>query len=150
VSRIMAHYSHVIYACYQNMLQNLLASCWYATNTFAERLYASQQTTRSVYTINALFFRCTLMILQLSRMRRNWLFYIYRACVETSIGTFITPGNVSATPGLFFHRKRLSSSADENIAPDISWWVAEAQGNKYSLAKAERCRLYEEPKWHIH
>ena len=27
LSRIMAHYSHVIYACYQNILQNLFASC---------------------------------------------------------------------------------------------------------------------------
>ena len=27
LSRIMAHYSHVIYACYQNMLQNLFSSC---------------------------------------------------------------------------------------------------------------------------
>ena len=26
-SRNMAHYCHVIYACYQNILQNLLASC---------------------------------------------------------------------------------------------------------------------------
>ncbi|KAK2183422.1 hypothetical protein NP493_312g01006 [Ridgeia piscesae] len=27
LSRIMAHYCHVIYACYQNMPQNLFASC---------------------------------------------------------------------------------------------------------------------------
>ena len=37
----MAHYSHVIYAFYQNMPQNLFASCKFATNDFAERLYTS-------------------------------------------------------------------------------------------------------------
>ena len=31
----MAHYCHVIYACYQNMPQNLFA----ATNNFAEVIY---------------------------------------------------------------------------------------------------------------
>ena len=34
-------------------------------------LYVSQRTTRNIYTINALSFRCTLMILHLSRMPRN-------------------------------------------------------------------------------
>ena len=41
LSRIMAHYSHVIYACYQNMPENLFASCSFATNNFAKRLYTS-------------------------------------------------------------------------------------------------------------
>ena len=40
-------------------------------NNFAERLYTSQRTTRSIYTTNALSFRCALMILHLSRMCRN-------------------------------------------------------------------------------
>ena len=35
---VVAHYSHVSYACYQNMPQNL-SSCHFATNNFAERLY---------------------------------------------------------------------------------------------------------------
>ena len=41
LSRIMAHYINVIYACYQTMPQNLFTSCKFATNNFAERLYAS-------------------------------------------------------------------------------------------------------------
>ena len=39
LSRIIAHYSHVIYACYRNMPQNLFASCKFAINNYAERLY---------------------------------------------------------------------------------------------------------------
>ena len=35
----MALYSHVIYACYQNMPQNVFASCYYVTNKFAEIIY---------------------------------------------------------------------------------------------------------------
>ena len=38
LSRIMAHYSHVIYACYQNMPRQMGS---FATNNFAERLYTS-------------------------------------------------------------------------------------------------------------
>ena len=79
LSQIMAHYSHVIYACYQNMPQNLFASCSFATNNFAERLYTSQRTTRGIYAINALFFRCTLMILHLLCMRRNVNRKVYNA-----------------------------------------------------------------------
>ena len=41
LSRIMAHYSHGTYACYQNMPQNLFASCSFATHNFAETLYQS-------------------------------------------------------------------------------------------------------------
>ena len=41
LSRIMAHHSHVIYACYQNMPQKLFTSSKFATNSFAERLYTS-------------------------------------------------------------------------------------------------------------
>ena len=41
LSRIMAHYNYVIHACYQNMPQNLFASCSFATNNFAEMLYTS-------------------------------------------------------------------------------------------------------------
>ena len=35
----MAHCSHVICACYQNMHQNLFGSCKFATTNFAEMLY---------------------------------------------------------------------------------------------------------------
>ena len=40
-SKIMAHYCYVIYGCYQNMPQDLFASCSFATNNFAEKLYKS-------------------------------------------------------------------------------------------------------------
>ena len=71
LSRIMAHYSHVIYACNQNVPRHLFASCSFATNNFANRLYTSYRTARGIYTENALLFRCILMILHISRMRRN-------------------------------------------------------------------------------
>jgi len=35
----MAPCIHVIYACYENMLEKQLASCSFATSNFAERLY---------------------------------------------------------------------------------------------------------------
>ena len=41
LSRIMAHYCDVIYACYQNIPQNSFASCYFAANNFSERLYTS-------------------------------------------------------------------------------------------------------------
>ena len=41
LSRIMAHCSQMIYACYQNMPQNLFVSCLFATSNLAERLYTS-------------------------------------------------------------------------------------------------------------
>ena len=79
LSRIMAHYSHVIYACYQNMPQHLFASCSFATNNFAEKLYTSYRTTGGIYATNALSFRWTLMILYLLRMRRNVNRNVYNA-----------------------------------------------------------------------
>ena len=56
LSRIMAHYSHVGYACYQNMPQNVFASYSFATNNFAEpeRLYTSLRATRGMNATNAL------------------------------------------------------------------------------------------------
>ena len=39
LSRITAHNSDVSYASYLNMPQSLFASCKFATNNFAERLY---------------------------------------------------------------------------------------------------------------
>ena len=42
-------------------------------------LYTSQRTTRSIYAIHALSFRCPLMILHLSRMRRNVNRNVYNA-----------------------------------------------------------------------
>ena len=42
-------------------------------------LYTSQQTARSIDTIYALSFRCTLMILHLSRMHTNVSWNVYSA-----------------------------------------------------------------------
>ena len=75
----MAHYSHVIYAFYQNMPQNVFASCSFATKTLLRGYIHPNEKKRSIYTINALSFRCTLMILDLSLMRRNVNRNVYNA-----------------------------------------------------------------------
>ena len=56
LSRIMAHYSHVIYVCYQNLPQNMFALCYFATDNFAEKFYTSYRTTNGIYATNALYF----------------------------------------------------------------------------------------------
>ena len=56
LSRIMVNWSHVICACCQNMSQHLFASCKFAINNFAERLYTSYRKARGIYIRTALCF----------------------------------------------------------------------------------------------
>ena len=77
----MAHYNHVIYACYQNILQTCLPRVNMRQITLMiDYIHPNEQPVRrSIYTINALFFRCTLMILHLTRIHRNVNRNVYNA-----------------------------------------------------------------------
>ena len=76
----MTHYSHVIYPCYPNMSQK---TCLPVVNlrqiTLLRGYIHLNEQARGIYTRNALSFRCTLMILHLSRMRRNVNRNVYNA-----------------------------------------------------------------------